>query len=113
MKKGLTVTYLRCEYKINPFGIDVSNPRLSWIIESSNLNEKRQKQTAYQIIVLSNKENFDDDIADLWDSGKVESDQSNQIEYAGKKLESKNECWWKVRIWDVNDIPTEWSQPAK
>jgi alpha-L-rhamnosidase len=113
MNKELKVTHLRCEYKVDPLGIDVLNPRLSWIIDCLNPNEKRQKQTAYQIIVSSAKERATNDIADLWDSGKVFSDQSSQVEYAGKKLVSGVECWWKVRIWDVNDSITEWSEFAK
>ncbi|RPI68685.1 MAG: hypothetical protein EHM47_14220, partial [Ignavibacteriales bacterium] len=112
MKKELTVTYLRCEYKVNPLGIDTVNPRLGWIIECANPNQKGEKQTAYQVMVSSTKEKLDNNIADLWNCGKVVSDQSNQVEYAGKTLISKIECWWKVRIWGVNDNVTEWSKEA-
>ncbi len=113
MNKGLIITYLRCEYKVNPLGIDIATPRLSWIIKSANLNERGQRQTAYQIMVSSSKEKLNSNIADLWNSEKVKSDQSNQVAYAGKKLESRTECWWRVKIWDENNNPTEWSEPAK
>ena len=41
---------LRCEYKINPLGVDIENPRLSWVLES---NQRGVKQIAYQIFVAS------------------------------------------------------------
>ncbi len=52
------------------------------------------------------------DEADLWDSGKVDTDQSTQVVYAGKPLESRMRCCWKVRLWDANGEPTVPSKPA-
>ena len=52
------------------------------------------------------------DQGDLWDSGKVASDQSIQVEYAGKPLESGRLCHWKVRVWDKDGKPSAWSAPA-
>ena len=49
---------------------------------------------------------------DLWDSGRVQSDQSNQLEYAGKALRSSQQAFWKVRIWDEHEQPSPWSKPA-
>jgi alpha-L-rhamnosidase len=70
------------------------------------------RQTAYQILVASSEKLLDGNQGDLWDSGKVESDRSNQIEYAGKPLESRMRCHWKVRVWDQEGKPSGWSQPA-
>jgi alpha-L-rhamnosidase len=101
------VTNLRCEYRENPLGIDVAKPRLSWGIadpQSEMSNSKSQitrsvRQAAYQVLVASTPELLAKDQGDLWDSGKVESDQSIQVEYAGKPLESRMHCHWKVRVW--------------
>ena len=102
------VTTLRCEYRENPLGIDVEKPRLSWIIEersqnsgvrSQDIGARGLSQTAYQILVASSEELLAKDQGDLWDSGKVASDQSIQVEYAGKHLESRMHCYWKVRVW--------------
>jgi len=49
----LNAKCLRCEYLVNPSGIDVTNPRLSWILESSG---RGQKQAAYQILVATSEE---------------------------------------------------------
>ena len=83
------VENLRCMYLNDPLGVDVAKPRLSWVIQ----NDKRgQKQTACQILVASAPEILAKDLGDLWDSGKVASDQSIQVEYAGKPLESRTRC---------------------
>lgn len=105
-----TVTNPRCEYRADPLGIDTPKPRLSWIIESSSRGER---QTAYRVLVASNQESLTRDNGDLWDSGKVASNQSIQVEYVGKPLTSRTRCYWKVCIWDKNDRPSSWSQTAQ
>jgi alpha-L-rhamnosidase len=81
----LTPTSLRCEYRVDPLGIDVSQPRLSWIVTSDARN---QIQTAYRVVVAENRETLGDDPATLWDSGRVKSDQTTAI-YAGQPLKSR------------------------
>ena len=100
---------LRCEYRVDPLGIDVVEPRLFW-----DMHDPRRgaKQTAYQVLVASTPENLSDDCGDLWDSGKVESDQSIHVVYAGKPLRSRMRCFWKVRLWDAAGKPTPYSQSA-
>jgi alpha-L-rhamnosidase len=97
---------LTCEYLSNPSVVDAKEPRLSWIAIDP-LHTTDQKQLAYQIRVATSKENIVE--ADLWDSGKVISDKVTGIPYGGKKLTSRQECWWQVRIWDKNNIASEWS----
>ena len=120
------VANLRCEYLSNPLGIDVAKPRLSWkievrdqksevgflggrrasvaaAVEPTALQKKESKrgikQTAYQILVASSEKLLKEDKADLWDSGKVETNRSTQIDYGGKPLVSRQRCHWKVRVW--------------
>jgi alpha-L-rhamnosidase len=100
---------LRCEHLTNPLGIDAPQPRLSWILEST---ERGQRQTAYQILVASTPERLADDQGDLWDSGKVSSDQSIYVAYAGKHLNSGQRAYWKVRAWDKHGQPSAYSEPA-
>jgi alpha-L-rhamnosidase len=81
------LTHLRCEYRENPLGIDAAKPRLSWQISDLKSEIPRgQKQTAYQVLVASSEELLKKDKGDLWDSGKVASDQSIQAEYGGPLL---------------------------
>ena len=105
---AVTVTTPRCEYSDNPLGLDSSQPRLSWVLESS---ERAQRQSAYQVLVASSEEKLKGGQGDLWDSGKVASDQSIQLAYAGKPLSSRQRCFWKVRVWD-QDGKTSESTPA-
>ncbi|WP_372934766.1 family 78 glycoside hydrolase catalytic domain [Mariniphaga sediminis] len=101
---NLSVEHLRCEYLVNPLGIQNTTPRLSWILTSE---ERNQVQTAYRILVSSTPEKLANNNADLWDSGKIESNQTNQIVYSGKQLQSRDECYWKVRVWDESGAVSE------
>ena len=105
-----TVSDLRCEYLHDPLGIDDLKPRLSWILQS---DRRGTMQTACQILVASSPELLARDKGDLWDSGQVESDRSTQVEYGGAQLQSREICWWKVRVWDERGTPTPWSEPAR
>ncbi|MBP8604543.1 MAG: family 78 glycoside hydrolase catalytic domain [Phycisphaerae bacterium] len=106
---AVTIGSLRCEYMINPLGIDVKVPRLSWAIQSA---ENGVRQTGYQILVASEKSFLQKDIGDIWDSGKVYSAQSVHVEYNGQELRSCQHCFWKVRIWDQNGKVSDWSPMA-
>lgn len=100
---------LRCEYLNNPLGIDSENPRLSWVLRSE---VRGVEQIGYQILVASDQAALKKNTGDLWDSGKVISDQSVQVEYAGKALPSGQDCFWKVRVWDQDGHVSDWSEPA-
>ena len=106
---ALTPADLRCDYAVNPLGVDSPNPRLFWTVESK---ERGQQQTAYQILVASRRAPLKQDQGDLWDSGKVASDETIQIPYAGQPLKSSQQVFWKVRVWDANGKASAWSQPA-
>ena len=99
------VKELVCEYKINPIGIDVQKPRLSWQIIST---EENLLQTAYEIKVT------DQDAKGklIWTSGKVSSDKSVNIAYEGPALKSMQRVYWQVRIWDNKNKVSNWSAPS-
>ncbi len=100
---------LRCEYLNNPLGIEATSPRLSWIITS---DQRGQKQTAYQLLVASSESLLKQNKGDLWDAGKVLSDQSVLVAYHGIPLTSGQQCFWKVRVWGMDQKPSAWSEPA-
>ena len=104
---------LRCEYLVNPLGIDVTQPRLSWKFAPADPAVRGWRQTAYQVLVASSETMLGTDRGDLWDSGKVISDESVQIIYSGKPLVSQVACWWKVRVWDETGHASAWSKPAR
>ncbi len=106
----IKVTDLRCEYRRDPLGIDITAPRLSWKLESDT---RGVVQTAYQVLVASDAKQLDEGNPDLWDSGKRASDQSVLVTYEGKPLLSRQQCYWKVRVWDQSDAASEWSSPAR
>lgn len=109
----LTPGNLRCEYLNDPSGIDVLKPRLSWILISSKPSLRNKSQTAYQVLVSKSLAELNKDRGDLWNSGKVVSDQSINIHYDGTPLQSAMECFWKVRVWDDEGKVSKWSAPAR
>lgn len=106
---NLSVTRLRCEALTNPLAVARSRPRLSWIVQS---DERNQRQTAYQVLAASSLELLAQNHDDLWDSGKVISDETINIEYNGRSLTPAQRCWWKVRVWDKADKVSDWSETA-
>jgi alpha-L-rhamnosidase len=105
----LGVKQLRCEYKIDPVGIDIAKPRLSWQIEST---EKNVMQTAYEVqVALSEKDLAREKV--IWDSGAVKSDASVGMEYTGPALGGEKSYFWHVRVWDNHGNTSTWSTPAK
>ena len=98
---------LRCEYLKNPMGIENPTPALSWKLFSS---EQNQTQSAYRLWVSSSKAKLEQNIGDLWDTDKVMSDKNVFITYAGENLSSGEKVFYKVRVWDNEDNPSQWSE---
>jgi alpha-L-rhamnosidase len=103
----LAPTALRCEYLVNPMGIDMPKPRFFWVLEYP---ERGQVQSAYQIIVSTDPKAA---AGDIWDSGKAASSKSTQIAFAGKALESGKSYFWKARTWDRQGRESAWSAVAR
>lgn len=91
---AISPSKLRGENRTEPRGIDVARPRLAWMLDTGS-------QTAYQV-----------EVAGVWDSGKIESDQSVAVEYAGPPLKSQTRYEWRVRAWDQDGKPGDWSPMA-
>lgn len=102
------VSNLRCEMLENPLGIDVKQPRLSWQIDAET---RDVHQAAYQIMVSSTREKLNNNDADIWNSGKINSSQSVLVVYAGKPLLSRAQCYWKVKTF-TSKGESSWSDPA-
>jgi alpha-L-rhamnosidase len=118
---GVAPVKLRCENLVDPQGIDVEKPRMSWVMGGSdqcsvisnqnseignsaicNLKSEITRgvtQVAYQVLVASSEKLLAEDKGDVWDTGKVESDKSIHVVYEGKPLVSRMRCCWKVKVW--------------
>jgi alpha-L-rhamnosidase len=105
----MKVMHLRCEALANPLGVDAQPPALSWIVTADG---RDQIQGAYRILAASTPEKLRAHEGDLWDSGRIMSDQTLHVPYAGSELASGQFCHWKVMVWDGHDAPSAWSEPA-
>jgi alpha-L-rhamnosidase len=105
---NLMVVNLTADYQTEPIGLE-KLPLLSWQLKGE---QKNIEQSAYQILVASNPGQLDEKSADLWNTGKVKSDQSVLIAYLGKELGSGDRAWWQVRIWDQDGNVTNYSTPS-
>jgi alpha-L-rhamnosidase len=90
------ITHQRCEYLVDPLGIDERLPRLSWRLA---LPVRGARQVAYRIRVASSAENVARGVADRWDSGRIEGDRTTQVPYGGAPLASRDGCFWQVESW--------------
>jgi alpha-L-rhamnosidase len=111
----LTPDNLTCEHFTNPMGLDVRQPRLSW---QASAAQRGARQTAYHILVAesigileaASAGQAEDGL--LWDTGKVMTDTSVHVPYAGASLQPGQRYYWRVRVWDENDAVSEWSEIA-
>ncbi len=103
------VLQLRCEYLVNPLGIEALQPRLSWVLESA---QRGERQTAYQILAAGDAQTLADGRGDLWDSGRVESSDSVHVIYRGQPPGTGQRVHWKVRVWGRDGMPSPYSKPA-
>jgi alpha-L-rhamnosidase len=102
-------THLLCEYRSAPLGIDVRVPRLSWWVTDSS---RGAAQSAYQILVADDPDALAQGRGTIWDSGRVESSQSIQVECGGPALVSGKRYDWTVRTWDADGRPSPYAEPT-
>jgi alpha-L-rhamnosidase len=105
--QDLAVKELTCDYKVNPLGIGNSSPGFSWKLSGSG---NSIMQTAYSLRVSTDRRFQSDKI--VWQTGKVESDQSIHLVYKGKDLKSGQRYYWQVRVWDNKGRVSKWSETA-
>ena len=94
----------------DPLGLESKTPRFSYLLP---LGHRGERQTAYQILAASQRELLEEGKADLWDSGKVMEERNYGLPYAGKTLTSRQEVFWKVRVWDEQDQASSFSECAR
>ena len=108
-KPSFGVYDLTCEGLDEPLGIDSTIPHFSWKIRSA----KSMEQVAYEIQVASSESALKSGKADLWSPGKVVSPDQVMIPYSGAALNSRQQCWWRVRVWKSDKDVSRWSKPVR
>ncbi len=106
---GEPPTDLRCEYVSTPLGVDVENPRLSWRFVDA---ARSARQTAFRILVATAPALLADEKPDVWDSGRVGSDESLHVVWGGPRLASATRYWWTVRTWNAEGAESASATPT-
>ncbi len=101
---------LRCERQVSPLAVDQVHPAFSWLVQAERL-QRGIGQSAYQIQVASTAARLESG-PHVWDSGKIDSDQSVAVAYAGPALASKAIYVWRVRVTTDKGDTTAWSVAA-
>jgi len=103
----LSFQKLTTNSKENPQALESENPLFSWIIKVEGLNKS---QSAYHVLVASSEDKLNDHTANIWNSGKVNSEKSAYVQYKGEALKAMQTYFWKVKIWDEKGTPSKWSE---
>ena len=104
---NLSLAQLETDAAPQPLGIDDRNPRLSWALVSAT---RGVLQTAYRVVVASQRELAREGRANIWDSGQVAS-ADPWVVYAGPPLKSRTRYYWSVRVWSTHGLSSAWSEP--
>lgn len=106
---NLSIQQLKCNFRLNPLGVETPNPTLSWKLQS---NQPQQNQTAYRVLVATELALLDKNQGNIWDSGKQNSSESIQVKYQGATLQSAQKYYWKIMAWDAKGKASTWSETA-
>jgi alpha-L-rhamnosidase len=91
---------LKCEYLVNPIGLDAPHPRFTWYLQDGRLDAK---QTAYQIDVATDSLALSKGGASIWQTAKINT-AANLLIYGGKALQPFTKYFWKINAWDKDGI---------
>ncbi|MFD1144585.1 family 78 glycoside hydrolase catalytic domain [Larkinella insperata] len=110
MNAQVRVVAALCDNRVNPVGINPRDLFFSWEMHSP---KEAVMQSAYQLVVASSKAKLMAGKFDVFNTDVVKSDQSIQVRYSGKALQSAQTYFWKVRVWDTDKKASDWSAPQQ
>ena len=105
---SVKIENLKCEYMVNPLGIDTDFPRFTWQMKDTL---QGAKQTAFQIVLGTDKQSILRGEGRCWDTGKVLSD-NQLVVFSGEKLFPNTNYFWGVKVWDDEGNESSFSKIA-
>ena len=105
----MTPVGLRCAHLDNPLGVAPDRVRFSWQLDDTRSD---CRQVGYQVQVFPDELSRPPQEVPCWDSGRVASDDSADIPYAGSALTRGGRYRWRARVWDEAGAGSPWSEAA-
>ncbi|WP_238533717.1 glycoside hydrolase family 78 protein [Pedobacter agri] len=105
--QSLSLSGLTLNYQSNPIGIDTAGIRFGWKIKT-DLRQTMQK--SYEIRLAHSQNDLLNNKNLIWNTGKVNSDQSTHVVYNGPKLKDRQRYFWQVKITDEKKNNSAWSE---
>jgi alpha-L-rhamnosidase len=106
-KHMFTIRKVKANKMVNPIGISISQPQLSWYVESDKNNTI---QTAYRVIASKCRDDIVIGKGSFYDSGVVESEDTRCV--LGRPVfESATRIYWAVKVWNNHGETTGWCEP--
>lgn len=107
---GISVGNLTCDNRPEAAGVGVDRPVFGWEIASGGRGEA---QRACRILVAASPELCRPGRADVWDSGRLETSESQFVPYGGKRLAGGRVYFWKVAVWGRRGRAAAWSAASR
>lgn len=110
---SLVVTELRTDGAPEPLAVTSERPRLAWQLAALDPARRGLRQSAYHLLVARSLDLLARDEGDVLDTGKVRASDPFAVVYEGwNSVQPFTHLWWKVRVFDQDDVPSPWSAPA-
>ena len=105
---------LRLAGEAQPLAMEDTRPEFSWRVDAAGTDLHAVSQSAYEVRIAGS----DSDLAQgrnlLWDTAKVAGHDTSMLgsAYGGPLFEALHQYAWQVRVWDADDLASQWSRPA-
>ncbi|MBP1659539.1 MAG: secreted protein, partial [Candidatus Aminicenantes bacterium] len=108
--EAVRIWNLTCDGRPDAEGVSIDRPVFGWELEAE---ARGVSQRACRILVATSPGLLAPGQADVWDSGRLATTDSQFVAYRGKTLASGRAYFWKVGVWGNKGRIPAWSDAAR